>query len=528
MFRPEFVRLHHEPLSSDCFSRFGLPGAAIHDERVTQATIHLTQTIVPTFSASLTHSLDRVNFRFHEAGINMRYMGLVRHHSADETVRRVLLEQMVARVLKKRLERQLRELVVSIKEPLTYPYQELAATFFAECASGGSFILQFWSEVKQDIVKKFGDVALSLEESQSQFVLLYAIQTLDHVLQALADMAGIRVRRELVNVDKMSFLPTDFAFVPVVKEMQISTVAMAQSLVVEAAKHSGEIRDELLREAVQVLGNEAVQSPSDYGVVLKLALAQTALCFDQHAAPKPLSDATAALVGVVEPRLATMLLSLEGTQQFEPLYLQTQLYEGKCRALIASENIGEAARVWCSMFACIERLVAVPADALNTVQLYFLKQSEALVFQAEAQTHVLEVLAELFALVASHDDVERLHDAVGGVWNSMSSSQVEAVLMLAASVKMSPRHAPHVVGADDRVGTNAQPRRVTMYMTPTWTPSFHVAAYLSHGAQTSYAEEALRHYLARYPFIVFRGLASMCVDDRVSFRCCVPVSFPLI
>lgn len=514
MFRPEFVRQYREALSSDCFSRFGLPGAAVHDKRNAEATLHLVQTVIPAFAAGLTNSLDRISFRFHEAGINMRFMGLVRHHSSNEVARRVLLEQMMARVLKKRLEEQLRNLVASTKAPLTYPYQELAATFFAECA-GASKDAPFWRTAKKAILAKFGKAALSEEESKKDFLLLYAIRSLDHVLHALADMAGIRVRRALVNVAEMTFLPTDFAFEPVIKEMQISTVAMAQSLVMQASNHRGEVREELLREAVQVLGNEAAQSPNDVGVVLKLVYAQVALCFDTRSAPKPMSEQTATLVATMEPRLLAMAGALDGAKQLEPLYLLLQLYGGQCRALIASESIAEAARVWRAMFKCAERLATIDADG---VQLYFLKLSEACAFLAEVQTHVLEVMAELFALVTSHDDVERLNETLSGIWNRMTASQLEAVLVLAASVQSPYRHAPHVTDqrSMNAALTHRKTRRTTLQQEVLTTPSFRMAACLSRD-NAAPAGQVVRQYLARFPVIVFRGLASMPVDDKVGY-----------
>ncbi len=296
--------------------------------------------VIPAFARSLEREVEgeltheRISFVMHEAGINMRYLGLVRKHVEGEQVRQILLEQMLARVLKKRLQDKLHKL--REQSPLLLPYRELVARFFEKCASADPQS-SFWrGDMKRRIISKFGEEALNRsKERRASYSLLYGVRSLDWVMRALADFAGVRTLHPLENVSKMAFLPVDFTFEASLKEvlpchrvfdvvftrtqMSITTVAMAQTLIVKSKSFRGEQRLELLREARAVLGREAAQAPKDESVVLKLAFAKLCFCFDDTAPSQPMTEEVTTIARRVQVLLERLLGDVRGPATIEPV-----------------------------------------------------------------------------------------------------------------------------------------------------------------------------------------------------------------
>ena len=78
LFRPEFIKNYHIPLSSDAFSPFGKHNENIHNEEVKDATKYLLTEHIPKFAASLnsySHDIDQLTKLVHREGINIRYLG---------------------------------------------------------------------------------------------------------------------------------------------------------------------------------------------------------------------------------------------------------------------------------------------------------------------------------------------------------------------------------------------------------------------------------------------------------------------
>ncbi|KAL6071990.1 lysine (K)-specific demethylase 2Aa isoform X4 [Balamuthia mandrillaris] len=105
-FRPEFVHAYSKPLSPDAFSGWQACDSArsIHNRELREATTFLHQTVIPAFARKLD---DRVDVRdefyvseMHRHGINIRHAGVLRSCCTNSYPRKILLSEMVARVLK--------------------------------------------------------------------------------------------------------------------------------------------------------------------------------------------------------------------------------------------------------------------------------------------------------------------------------------------------------------------------------------------------------------------------------------------
>ncbi|PRP82048.1 hypothetical protein PROFUN_03738 [Planoprotostelium fungivorum] len=125
LFRPEFVKSNPVPLSSDAFSPSDRedPDRMTHRQEVMDATNKLINVVIPSFAASLDHSFNRMNqdisavikilkktfiHDLHRAGINVRYLGVVRNNTQNPFIRRYILMEMIARTIKNMLRYQLR------------------------------------------------------------------------------------------------------------------------------------------------------------------------------------------------------------------------------------------------------------------------------------------------------------------------------------------------------------------------------------------------------------------------------------
>jgi len=106
--RPEFLRRQGQALSSDAFSAFGKDNASVHNGEVIEATKLLRERIVPQFAKDLdsmpAEKLSRLGLTdaLHRQGLNLRYMGLLRHHLAKPSTlaRGLLLMEMVRQTIK--------------------------------------------------------------------------------------------------------------------------------------------------------------------------------------------------------------------------------------------------------------------------------------------------------------------------------------------------------------------------------------------------------------------------------------------
>jgi len=118
--RPEFLLEYEKPLSADALiNRVEGVQNEIDEVEVAEAAIHLRNEIIPQFIKKLD-SLDlilvdsaSITQAFHCHGINMRYLGMVCKQTNLPHVREVCIVEMIARVIKKVLRKQLRDLILN-------------------------------------------------------------------------------------------------------------------------------------------------------------------------------------------------------------------------------------------------------------------------------------------------------------------------------------------------------------------------------------------------------------------------------
>lgn len=132
LFCPEFVRNYHIPLSLDGFSRFGDPENELdHNQEVKEATDHLLNTTIAAFSQWLDQQQalnelssevlvgnhagkidieNQLTELLHMEGINCRYLGRVCNLVACKEVKKMIIHEMLSRVVKNNLRARMREI----------------------------------------------------------------------------------------------------------------------------------------------------------------------------------------------------------------------------------------------------------------------------------------------------------------------------------------------------------------------------------------------------------------------------------
>jgi hypothetical protein len=124
--------------------------------QVALATKRLYQLFIPKFALHLEEKLRdaqdidpaRLVVEMHTSGINVRMMGRVRNYLSNELsahLRKVLLTEMTARVIKNKLQEMLREKMQSLRISVADPYKGVAFTYLDFLFSRRMQMPSFWS-----------------------------------------------------------------------------------------------------------------------------------------------------------------------------------------------------------------------------------------------------------------------------------------------------------------------------------------------------------------------------------------------
>jgi ubiquitin-protein ligase len=251
-FRPEFVRRHKTPLSSDAFSRFsrGCPDAAEHNDRVRSATVYLLEAVVPEFADWLEanphairddHPLADITELAHREGINVRYLGLVRSHLRNPVLRNYALMELIARVIKNKLNEDLRKAATTgqSKNRGAENYFPIALKFFNLILGNKAASDDWWKRTLKDHIKASYKVeCLSYEEQQTGFS-LRPLVNFYMLFRRLQQLTGVRltkiVMQQLKSSASFELVSPDIRKMGVrVKHMNITSQAQGSALAIQA------------------------------------------------------------------------------------------------------------------------------------------------------------------------------------------------------------------------------------------------------------------------------------------------------
>eukprot|EP01133_Synstelium_polycarpum_P010233 gene10233-11927_t len=262
LLRPELVKSFEKPLSSDAFTGWGIhdPDHVEHNQDVADATIHLYQVVIPRAAEDFiqrwkdgaTSANWDVCVEAHKYGINLRHLGRIRalippsqSNTYPDKLRRNLLAEMVARVLKNALKEEQRAMMSGHFIGSEEKCIETVTTFLNRIFNINRFVVdkEFWSiTIKARFLDKFGgDEACGLapEELDTTYDLCGSFSMLD-VIAKFQTKTGIkissRIKKALERGIRMPVvLHTDIKAVrPVVKHSNMIARSEGISLYMRA------------------------------------------------------------------------------------------------------------------------------------------------------------------------------------------------------------------------------------------------------------------------------------------------------
>eukprot|EP00029_Vermamoeba_vermiformis_P008493 TRINITY_DN3992_c0_g1_i1.p1 TRINITY_DN3992_c0_g1~~TRINITY_DN3992_c0_g1_i1.p1 ORF type:complete len:924 (-),score=198.60 TRINITY_DN3992_c0_g1_i1:32-2803(-) len=170
LLRPEFVQTYPKPLCPDAFSGFMKEDGEenLHNSELKEATNHLINVLVPKFAkADLVKLMAdareqgrltefRLTETIHSVGVNCRHIGLLRKNTQDPEFKRIMLIEMVARVIKNNLRFKLREKMKVLRLPLEEPYRRLVIDYFNLVFGNTKNSDSYWDDfLKKDLLINF-------------------------------------------------------------------------------------------------------------------------------------------------------------------------------------------------------------------------------------------------------------------------------------------------------------------------------------------------------------------------------------
>lgn len=244
MLRPELVQNYEVPLNPDAFSMFLKYDPDRHQSlvEVTQATNSLLRVQIPSVAKYLNQlaaekvniKIQDVKYTLHSFGVNIRFLGMVRKQGLASKVDSLLLNEMVARVLKNTIKNSWRQLMAKIKIPADGPYKAVVLHTVNRIFESGPNRDAFWkSDIKNSLSTKY-IYSLTEAELHPDYDLSRHI-SVKQIFERLKEMLGIRLNPEtpisLLATGNFTLVRTDIdSFVDTYREPPILSQALATQL----------------------------------------------------------------------------------------------------------------------------------------------------------------------------------------------------------------------------------------------------------------------------------------------------------
>ncbi|EGG19006.1 Histidine kinase A [Cavenderia fasciculata] len=138
LIRPELVKSNKNPLSSDALTGWGKfdPNSTEHNYEVKEASYRLFLQVIPKFVYHLDH-MDSMEKRelhltqeLHRMGINCRYLGLARRLFTCNSLRKIILGEILARTMRSEIMSLFRGKMKTADTPSEEPFKEVVVHYF--------------------------------------------------------------------------------------------------------------------------------------------------------------------------------------------------------------------------------------------------------------------------------------------------------------------------------------------------------------------------------------------------------------
>jgi hypothetical protein len=227
LLRPEFVKSYKVPLSSDAFSRMtnNAPDSEPNNDDIRVATADMYNTVIPDFVRAFENYLGADDnagdwgffiysnmsgnvFKkaqktlieeLHRFGINIRHLGHVRQHATSNGLRKAILVEMIARVMKLHLRTRWRQQLEKFPTSEGSSARHAASKFLNLAFGISDKSLIYWTfELIPKLTDKFKNALTKLERSaMSRGEIERDLKR--HILLRLSLMTGISFSAKFVE-----------------------------------------------------------------------------------------------------------------------------------------------------------------------------------------------------------------------------------------------------------------------------------------------------------------------------------------
>ncbi|PRP84152.1 hypothetical protein PROFUN_04143 [Planoprotostelium fungivorum] len=291
LFRPEFVKKYKPALCPDTFSGFILahnPQKYIGE--VKEATIHLHSETIANCIAELNEvsteaAIKSINIKqmLHKKGINLMFLGLIRHLTTSNVVRKWLLLEMIGRVAKQEINLRLREKMKELKLALKEPYKSVVVDYLNVLFGHSDHATEYWNKTLKTQIQYYFQDSLLVEEEEETFDLRTFFQgnTMCELFTYVQKLSGLKFNpmsaREFIENPtsfhfKKPFDSTDIEEIgDKVKHMNIVAVSMGFYLSDKASIKMGANSRRLFHLAVEKFEEALYSVPDDKMSLRELA-----------------------------------------------------------------------------------------------------------------------------------------------------------------------------------------------------------------------------------------------------------------
>jgi hypothetical protein len=221
---------------------------------------------------------------FHAKGVNLCFAGAVRHYVQSDTIKMLLLIEMIARVVKIVARERIRNKMRDLRVPLEQPYRRVVVDYLNTVFGNGAESRAYWAgSLKRRLHKSFM-FGLSDRESQPSFDLQQLFVGTRHMctlFERVATLSGFKfatasfvefVSHPSAFAHAAPFDETDLeAIQERIKHMNIVAAAQAHALKSKTTQREGDRNARLLRASVAKFRSALADNPHDKTTLVALA-----------------------------------------------------------------------------------------------------------------------------------------------------------------------------------------------------------------------------------------------------------------
>jgi hypothetical protein len=139
------------------------PDSENNDIEIAAITSYLHEKIIPKFAKKWSKDIKQKKSIFehnltgllHKKGIKMRHLGHIRYYAKNDTLKKILMNEMVARVIKIDIKIDMRDQMKKTGISSVEPYKDVVLKYFNMILCNDDDSSEYWNGINQKLKNKF-------------------------------------------------------------------------------------------------------------------------------------------------------------------------------------------------------------------------------------------------------------------------------------------------------------------------------------------------------------------------------------